>query len=82
MDDGIKLIKMLKSDFNKILLMLPFGVHEQHEDTTGYGADEYQIHRSYWFEEDIKKLNFNENIIDFNFQGNPQHHCYFGVWKK
>ena len=80
MADGYKLIESLKKDFNKILLMLPYGIHEQYDDSTGYGADKYQKHRSFWFEEDIEKLNFTKNIIDFKFQGNPEHHCYFGVW--
>lgn len=90
MDTGYKLINDLKSDFNKILLMLPVGKYVQEKDVTGHGGHEYQKHRSYWYESDIEKLGFKENIIDLNFHS-PHHHgdiinkdtgCYFGVWSK
>lgn len=88
-DVALKLISDLKTDFKKILLMLPFGKYEQHEDVTGYGAHEYQTHRSYWYEEDILKLGFNDNIIDLNYHATPNRvdnnldtGCYFGVWNK
>lgn len=88
-EDAFDLINKLKIDFNKILLMLPVGKYKQETDITGYGADYYQRHRSYWYEEDILKLNFNENIIDLLFHnvdnrkqlGLPTA-CYFGVWEK
>jgi len=82
MNDGYDLISRLKKDFNKILLMLPYGVHKQENDITGYGADEYQQHKSYWFKDDIEKLEFDDDILDLCFQGNPLHVCYFGVWYK
>ena len=87
---GFNWINDLKQDFNKILLMLPTGKYEQSEDVTGFGAHEYQKHRSYWYVEDIEKLQFGENVIDPVFH--PAHYgekisnidtaCYFGVWKK
>lgn len=82
-ETGYKWIDDLKKDFNKILLMLPSGKHEQNSDTTGFGAHEYQTHRSYWYDKDVEKLNFTENIIDDTFhkkQGETG--CYFCVWKK
>ena len=60
-DVGYELIGRLKRDFIKILLMLPVGKFEQELDVTGYGGHEYQKHRSYWYKEDINKLNFNKN---------------------
>lgn len=84
-EDGFKLIEDLKQNFNKIILMLPIGRYEQDKDVTGFGAHEYQTHRSYWYDEDALKLNFNENIIDLFFHknnnGTPSS-CYFGVWEK
>ncbi len=87
---GFKWINDLKKDFNKILLMLPVGKYEQNEDITGYGGHEYQTHRSYWYIEDIEKLQFTKNIIDPFFH--PKHTagkitnidtaCYFGTWEK
>lgn len=87
---GFNLINVLKEDFNRILLMLPIGKYEQHRDVTGFGGHEYQTHNSYWYIDDIKKLEFNNNIIDPTFH--PKHHqgdiinidtaCYFGIWDK
>jgi hypothetical protein len=86
---GFKWINDLKQDFKKILLMLPAGRYEQNEDVTGFGGHEYQTHRSYWYVEDIEKLQFLQNIIDPTFHS--AHHagkiinvdtaCYFGIWK-
>lgn len=87
---GYDWIEKLKTKFNKILLMLPVGKYEQSTDVTGFGGHEYQTHKSYWYENDIDKLRFDENIIDLYFH--PKHHdgelknedtsCYFGVWHK
>lgn len=83
---GFKLIEDLKQNFNKIILMLPIGEYIQDKDVTGFGAHEYQKHRSYWYDEDILKLNFNENIIDLLFHNDNENKglptaCYFGIWK-
>lgn len=84
MSVGYKLIEALKEDFNKIILMLPVGKYEQNTDVTGLGGHEYQIHRSYWYVEDILKLNFNEDVIDNNFHSSHDLDtgCYFGIWNK
>ena len=88
-DVGYKLINDLKQDFNKILLMLPIGVYQQHEDTFGMGNVEYQTHRSYWYTYDIDALKFTDNVVDPEFHSTPDRKinnmdtaCYFGVWKK
>jgi len=87
---GYKWIDNLKQDFRKILLMLPTGKFEQHEDVTGFGGHEYQTHRSYWYVEDIEKLQFTQDVIDPAFHS-PHHGgkilntdtaCYFGIWEK
>lgn len=89
MEDGLNLINRLKKDFKKILLMLPVGKFEQNEDVTGHEGHEFQTHRSYWYEDDINKLNFSINIIDTKFHvtkerinNNLDTGCYFGVWYK
>lgn len=86
---GYELINNLKTDFNKILLMLPVGRYEQELDVTGYSGHEYQKHRSYWYEQDIYKLNFVDNKIDPFFHASEDRvnnkldtGCYFGVWVK
>lgn len=84
---GFELIERLKKDFNKIILMLPIGVYEQDKDVTGHGGHEYQTHKSYWYEEDVKKLNFTFDDIDEDYhqsrkKDNLDTACYFGVWEK
>ena len=86
---ALDLIENLKKDFNKILLMLPLGKYEQHQDVTGFGGHEYQTHKSYWYVNDVKKLEFHDNIIDSTFhsteyriKNNLDTACYFGVWFK
>lgn len=80
---SFKLIESLKTDFNKILLMMPVGVHVLTEDVTGFGGHQYQTHRSTWYENDIIELGFDENITDPNFHHTkPNPGCYFGVWNK
>jgi hypothetical protein len=88
-DVAYKLISNLKKDFKKIILMLPYGLFEQHEDITGFGGHEYQTHKSFWYKEDVEKLKFNENVIDETFhsykyrvENNLDLGCYFGVWNK
>lgn len=89
-EDALNLIKNLKEDFKKILLMLPVGVYEQNEDVTGHNGHEYQKHRSTWFKEDILKLNFTNNVFDDYYHANSDQRlqkgldtgCYFGVWIK
>lgn len=82
-EEAFLLVEKLKKDFNKILLMLPIGVHKQDRDVTGFGGHTSQTHRSYWFEEDVAKLMFDENIIDPNFHKDKENSgCYFGIWKK
>ncbi len=88
-DVAFSLIDKLKEDFNKIILMVPAGSFPQEIDHSGFGAHEYQKHRSSWFEEDIKKLNFTNTIIDDFFHWNPElaannmdTGCWFCVWTK
>lgn len=78
------LIDMLKNDFNKILLMIPEGKHPQESDVTGYGAHEYQKHRSTWYVQDIESLGFDEVIhyVNFNDDINKDKGCIFAKWIK
>ena len=88
-ETAIRFIKDLKVDFKKILLMLPVGDFPHNQDITGHGGHEYQTHRSSWYEEDIKKLNFTQNKISlpyYNWRNkkpsdNYDSGCYFGVWE-
>lgn len=82
-------IANLKSDFNKIILMVPAGVFPQEVDHSGLGGDEYQTHRSSWFEADIEKLGFDEVVLDASYFSNPElvannmdTGCWFCVWNK
>jgi hypothetical protein len=72
MDEGKALIASLKEDFNRILLVVPCGLFDQEEDVTGFGCHEAQTHKSFWYEEDILTLDFQENVVDKLFhKGNP-----------
>lgn len=86
---AFEFIENLKKDFKKIILMVPAGVFPQEVDHSGFGADEYQTHRSSWFEEDIKKLGFDEVILDDVYFINPElvannmdMGCWFCQWVK
>jgi hypothetical protein len=84
---AIKLIKDLKKDFKKIILMIPCGIYAQDKDVTGYGAHEYQTHRSYWSKDDILNLDFQENINspDFhlkNVKAGDDTSCFFCTWER
>lgn len=88
-DIAFEWIENLKKDFNKILLMVPAGYFPQDIDHSGFKADEYQKHRSFWYEDDIKKLGFSEVLLDEYFHSNPQliadkmdTGCWFCVWEK
>ncbi len=88
-DVAFKLFEDLKKDFKKILLMVPCGHFPQDCDHSGFGADEYQTHRSTWKEDDIKELNLTEVVLDPNFHSNPElvrlgmdTGCWFCVWEK
>lgn len=86
---AIEWIENLKKDFNKIILMVPAGYFPQDIDHSGFHADEYQKHRSFWYEEDINKLGFTEAVLDEFFHANPEliankmdTGCWFCVWEK
>jgi hypothetical protein len=88
-DIAFKLINDLKEDFNKIILMVPSGEFPQDVDHSGFGAHEFQKHRSSWYQADIEKLEFTENILDGSFHSNPElvankmdTGCWFCVWTK
>lgn len=88
-DTAFKWIENLKSDFNKIILMVPAGHFPQDIDHSGFEAHEYQKHRSSWYQKDIESLGFGEVILDPNFHANPEliankmdTGCWFCVWTK
>jgi hypothetical protein len=88
-DIAFDLINNLKQDFNKIILMVPAGYYPQDIDHSGFHADEYQKHRSSWYEEDIRKLGFGEVVLDELFHYNEElatkkmdTGCWFCVWVK
>lgn len=88
-DVAFKWIDELKKDFNKIILMVPAGYFPQDVDHSGFHADDYQKHRSSWYQEDIEKLGFTEVILDPHFHSNPElvknnmdTGCWFCVWTK
>ena len=88
-DVAFEWINNLKQDFKKIILMVPAGVFPQEVDHSGFGADEFQTHRSSWFEADIEKLGFDEVVLDDIYFINPElvankmdTGCWFCVWNK
>ena len=88
-DVAFKFFNDLKKDFKKIILMVPAGEFPQTEDHSGFEANDYQTHRSSWYEEDIIKLGFDEIILDDMFHANPEliannmdTGCWFCVWTK
>ena len=79
------LIERLKEDFRKILLMIPEGYHPQEGDVTGYGAHEYQKHRSTWGAKEIEEdLGFDDVLLYENFhnQEGKDSGCVFAIWHK
>jgi hypothetical protein len=81
-------IENLKQDFKKIILMVPAGNFPQEIDHSGFGAHEFQKHRSSWYSEDIEKLGFDEIVLDATFHSNPElvankmdTGCWFCVWE-
>ncbi len=80
-EEAITLIKKIMFSFNKTLLMIPEGIHIQNYDTTGFGADEYQSHKSTWYFDDIVSLGFDEVELDPYFHTNmPNKGCIFAEY--
>ena len=74
-------------NFNKVILMIPEGVHPQDSDVTGFEAHEYQTHRSTWYITDVMKLGFKEEnitiISDFHDKNDGKDSgCILAVWSK
>ena len=79
------LLTKLINQFDKVLLMIPEGNHPQTEDVTGYGAHEYQTHRSTWYSENFKKYNPTEILLDPTFHKDNKLKdtgCLFVTWIK
>lgn len=84
-EQAVDLITRIKSQFNKIVLILPSGDHPQEEDITGFGAHEYQKHRSTWVAQDISDLDFQHvEFEQFNHIPNPAKDWgfIFATWTK
>ena len=84
--EALTLVKKIKNNFNKFLLMVPEGNHPQEKDTTGHGAHEYQKHRSTWTKLDLEAIGFNEIHLDKDFHEqydeSKDDGCLFATWKK
>jgi len=87
-EEAIQLIESCKVDFNKIVLMIPEGLHPQTYDLMNMGAEEYQTHRSVWTLEKLQALNFN-CVLDKHFHEfgderdkNKNSGCLFCTWNK
>jgi len=77
--EAITLMNKVRKRFNRILLMIPEGIHEQHSDVTGYEAHEYQTHRSTWYKEDIIAMGFAEENVIVDPQFHSGKGCIFAV---
>ena len=72
--DKSKAIELIE-DWEKIaskclMFFVPVGNHPQTEDDRGLGNDYYQTHRSTWFPEDMRKLNYDVTFHP-NWHKNP-----------
>lgn len=82
-NEALILIQNIMKSFNKTLLMVPEGIHIQDHDVTGYGADEYQSHKSTWYFDDIVDLGFDEVELDPYFHTNmPNKGCIFAEYTR
>lgn len=71
--------------FNRVILMIPEGIHIQESDATGHNQYKLQKHRSIWYEKDIKAMGFKDIIIDADFhkgKADKANGCIFAVWQR
>jgi len=78
---AISLIKDIMNSFNKTLLMIPEGKHDQTKDVTGYEAHTYQTHRSTWYTIDIEKLGFDVTLDPYFHTGSKNKGCIFAKYE-
>jgi len=84
-EESIKLIESLKKRFRKVLLMIPEGNHPQEEDVTGFGAHEFQTHKSTWIFSEISEILGFDDVIyykNFHSQAGKDPGCVFASWER
>ena len=84
-DAAIDLIRRVQARMDKILVMVPDGEHPQDRDVTGFGAHEYQTHRSVWRPHEIEALGFQDIHVDPTFFARTKPHLkdpgsMFAIW--
>jgi hypothetical protein len=77
-------LAQIMQDFDRIIAFIPKGNHPQTRDVTGFGAHQYQTHRSTWYESDILQLGFTDILIDDGFHNQPgkDHGAIWATWCK
>ena len=83
--DALDLMSRVMILFNRIILMIPEGIHIQESDITGHGQHEFQKHRSTWYEKDIRAMGFKDVTVDEDFHKNKidkANGCIFAVWER
>ena len=83
--DALDLMSRVMILFNKVILMIPEGIHIQESDITGHGQHEFQKHRSTWYEKDIRAMGFKDITVDNFFHSKKEgkeQGCIFAVWKR
>lgn len=90
-DDARKLLESVISDFKKVIAFIPEGNHPSSDDPHGLGADQYETHRSTWYEKDVRDIGFQDIVVDPLFhtglRSNPKYKnndtgAIFAVWEK
>jgi hypothetical protein len=82
---AFELMPRVMEKFNKVMLMIPEGHYPLEEDVTGFGAHEYQTHKSTWYAEDIEKLGFDRIVRHPTFHPKVEGQdtsCIFATWNK
>jgi hypothetical protein len=84
MDDAVALVGDMQESFNKILLLVPIGLHIQDKDAWGYGNDFHQTHKSTWLESDVRGLGFTGKVVEDSHEAKEGESgaAMYAVWER
>lgn len=69
-----------------VMAFIPYGVHQQDGDAWNMGGEHWQLHRTTWYESDVRSLNFTYYTVWQNFFGhwdqdtNKTPDAFFAMW--
>lgn len=85
-EDAFDLMGRVMAAFRKVVLFIPKGEHPQTADALKMGADDYQTHRSTWYESDLYELGFDDVTTDDYFYAGEGKagslSAMFAVWNR